>query len=310
MTAVWRSIDSGATWQRVADVPPRDSSGGLAVASNGDRIVVAGRDATGAAVWSSTDGDHWTVVSGTTDLAGPAGGTGMTSVTPWKTGFVAVGVNDDPIHATAAGGVWISSDGESWQHVRAADPVFAGAHILGVTGSSDRLVAVGTTHDETQGAGRAWVSQDGQTWARADIGLENGIPRAVAPTSDGFIAVGLRSDDAGAMVWHSSDGSSWVPVADQAAFHAGTSPVRLMTVVVRPDEIVAAGWRADTAFGEAFVLRSTDGGTTFTADPTDNSFYGAEINGMAVTPSGIAAVGVVGYPDNDQGAAWQERPLP
>jgi hypothetical protein len=305
--AVWRSVDQGATWQRVAGIPLLDSSIGLSIASNDGRVVIVGRSSSGGAAWVTTDGEHWTASSDPA-LEGPAGGTGMNSVVPWQTGFVAVGVNDDPANNTTVGAVWTSNDGLAWQHVAIGDTALAGAHVLGVAAGPSSLVAVGTTDSETRGTGVSWVSRDGRSWTRSTSGLESGIPRAVTPTDDGFIAVGLRSDDAGAMVWRSSDGATWTSVADQPSFHAGTSPARLMTVVTTPSEIVAAGWRADTAFGEAFVLRSADGGDTFVADPTDNSFYGAEINRLAVTPDGIAAVGVVGYPDNDQGEAWNQVP--
>ena len=294
------------TWQRIADVPEPPSSIGLSVASNATRAVIVGRSASGAEAWTSTDGSHWAASTDLAGLAGPAGGTGMTAVVAWADGFVAGGSADDPLHGKTASAVWTSADGLDWQRVEAVDGTFDDGHILGLAAGNGALVAVGTSDEETRGSGRAWISRDGTTWTRSDAGLATGIPRAVTVMGPEFTAVGLRSDDVGAMVWRTSDLATWFSVPDQPAFHAGTLPARLMSVIGTPDGIIAGGWRSDVAYGEAFVLRSTDG-QAFVADPVQDSFYGAEVNGLAGGPVGSVAVGVDGYPDNDQGHIWVEN---
>ncbi|HEX5467406.1 MAG TPA: anti-sigma factor [Candidatus Limnocylindrales bacterium] len=156
--AVWRSAD-GLTWTQ-APWP----SGGVgarmnSVARRGHAYVAVGQDAAGAAIWWSSDGQHFDRLP----LAG-ADGTRLVDVTAGGPGFVAVGWTVDASQQQHAA-VWTSADGLVWNVVDdAVDD--QGVQLSGITVGMGRLTAVG----RSPSGAVAYVSLDGRSWQALPAG--------------------------------------------------------------------------------------------------------------------------------------------
>jgi hypothetical protein len=132
---------------------------------------------------------------------------------------------------------------------------------------------------------------------------------SVTTTPDGgFIAVGKNSEDLGAAVWTSTDGSTWQAVPDQPAFHYFLQPLRMQSIVSTPDGYFVGGWRSDVAKGSAVLWRSSDG-QTWGEHEWQTTFSGGESTGVAVTDDRAIVVGRTGYPDWNRATIWT-RPWP
>jgi hypothetical protein len=260
--AVWTSVD-GITWSRV----PHDDAvfggevgpifGGAqmhSVTVGGPGLVAVGSDGSpdgggDAAVWTSVDGMTWSRVPH--DEAVFGGETdddyySMSSVTAGGPGLVAVG--SDPLGAA----VWTSPDGLNWVRVPHIDEVFSGGdhpEMRSVTVGGPGLVAVGSEWERAV----VWTSVDGITWSRvaSDEAIFGGgsdsfhgdmAMSAVAVVGPGLVAVGW--DPAGAVVWTSIDGITWIRTThDEAVF--GGQPERpdleMRGVTVGGPGLVAVG---------------------------------------------------------------------
>ena len=296
-----RSSD-GLRWEPDAAWAPAEGTAAIGAASDGARTVVVGSGQGAAAAWVGEDGT-WTAAD-PAGLAGSPGATAMTGVVAHHGGFVGVGYRDDPANAAASAAVWRSTDGLTWR-ADAASSAFAGGRMWGVAARGDTLVAVGTDGDPTYGPAAAWVSTDG-TWRRAQVTGADGVMRAVTSTADGFVAVGYVTNDDGARVWRSTDGTAWSPVDDQASLDNHSSPIRMLSVAADERGLVAGGWRADAANGSSAAWTSPDG-LHWTAAPWVPDFSGGQIPGVALDGDVALGVGRSGYPDNNQAAAWVSR---
>jgi hypothetical protein len=140
--AVWLSTDNATTWTAVPPDPTFSGSLMSAVVAGGPGFVAVGRDGSGAAAWTSTDGSAWKQ-----DASGPGfAGAQMTSVATRGGRFVAVGYDGN----TAL--VWTSADGLTW--VQAPGTDMAGAQAVGVTMTASIDVAVGSASH----AARIWTA--------------------------------------------------------------------------------------------------------------------------------------------------------
>ncbi|GGO27814.1 hypothetical protein GCM10010116_55760 [Microbispora rosea subsp. aerata] len=196
----------------------------------------------------------------------------------------------------------VSADGgRHWQTGRVADaPGYESAPgaVGRVAGGDGRWLAVGT--DAPGSAGPAargmWVSYDGRSWTAVDparlatFWSQDKITD-VARTASGFLAVGattLRDGTAGPVAWVSPDGVAWTRVdADQI----GTpDKVRAMrAVAARGDHVVAL---ADAGSGDsvAVVLRSDDGGRTWSRTAAALADVRPEPGALAATRKGFVLV--------------------
>jgi len=175
--AIWTSRD-GRVWSRVPDAPlfhePRFEGDGRANAATGvavqDGIVVvlgqayeqdicpddrATRFCGGARAWWSTDGTTWATAG--MQLARDSQVFGV-AATP--DGFLAVGPSGDP---GCPGGMWSSSDGQSWRCETSDDPSYPKFAPYAAAASDSLEVAVGLTsegvdEDSDEGfPGSIWV---------------------------------------------------------------------------------------------------------------------------------------------------------
>ncbi len=250
--AAWRSTDR-RQWTRAR--LPKAVGAMTAVVAAQSGFVAAGYlgrqfEAQRAAFWTSTDGLGWTLAA-----ADPVGVQGrVTALAHDRRGLVAVGSSDDAQHGPTAS--WTSTDGRFW----ARGPLELPGVMLGVVATSAGYVAVGRTTDGARAA--AWTSTDGIAWRRVEDTpalASNGTyaPHAemddVVSVDGGLVAVGWNSSasNGSAVVWTSSDGTSWQRIADEPGLSGGgmsaVAVANNVAVAVGssgwPDTHAATAWR-------------------------------------------------------------------
>ena len=193
--AVWTSPD-GEVWQRAgADAPDFEHASMWAVSEGGPGYVAVGwrrNPEPDLAVWTSGDGDDWTL---TPELPGAAGFQGR-AIAGIDGELVIVG---DLVGGGEAA-VWRSADGTTWERV--ASDTFAEASMTDTVVSDGGLVAVGSHLDDAA----VWTSADGSSWrlAESEVFADAFLSRAIA-TPDGVLAVGatqsLVPGTDGSYVW-------------------------------------------------------------------------------------------------------------
>jgi hypothetical protein len=172
-----------------------------------------------AAVWTSPDGDSWTVRA----LPGAEPNVRADRIERGPLGYVVTGGQQ----VIGGGGgiatvLWRSSDGRSWELINEQSVEYPGveAPIPELWFASD--VAIGAAGYVLSGTlwsdmgdmeNRLWVSPDGKAWT--EVGpLPGDDPHVsdVAGDENGFIAVGCQTvdDQPVASVWRSADGWSWL----------------------------------------------------------------------------------------------------
>ncbi len=300
--AIAFSSTDGSHWLPLSGFVGAEGTSAIAVASNGATTVIVGLDHSGATAWAST-GTAWRQAPLQDDLRVPYAAGGMTSVTPFETGFVGGGYRDDPLHLTSSAAVWRSGDGLTWHRDDGAR-TFDGGRIWGVAASAGTVVAVGTSGDPNYGPAAFWRWTERKGWQRGRIGPDGtGAARAVAVTPTGFVAVGLNGHDNGARTWTSPDGLTWTAAPDQPGFDYFQLPLRMQSIAVGPKGLVAAGWRSDAGKGSAVTWKSRDG-VTWQGPTWQTSFSGGQMTGLVVSGGAVFAVGRTGYPDWNQATIW------
>jgi hypothetical protein len=145
----------------------------------------------------------------------------MAAATLGGPGIVAVGGSTFSDFASPDAGVWVSTDGTTWERIT-SDTFHGEPNPFGVEGEQymndvvswpGGLVAIGTD-GQLGGEHRAvvWLSPDGRTWSRApeDEVFDGGIMQAVTTGGPGLIAVG--SAGGRSAIWTSADGVTWQQV--------------------------------------------------------------------------------------------------
>ncbi len=298
--ASWRSTD-GASWAFTGGFPTQSLLS--AVAANDHRYVAVGLAGKGSTVWSSTDGSTWAKTDSPAFGAAPLR---ITSVTPWHGGFVAGGYNGTEFFSADAT-AWVSPDGLAWRQATNA-PDLQGARIWGVAANSAGIVAVGQSGPaDALGPAAVWTSPDGLTWSRVADGpvFRNGRMRAIAAVpSIGFVAVGEDLAGDTGIVWLSPDGRTWSRAPADATFGRPGIQLRIYSVTVGPNGVVAAGTLTEgLQYGAAAVWTSHDG-LAWQREPAGTEFLDTEINATTIWHDRIVAVGDRGAPDAYQATAW------
>ena len=199
----------------------------------------------------------------------------------------------------------------AWQ--RAGMPFSpAGVAIWDVIAGGPGFIAVGGGFEEGQTVGTAaiWVSEDGRDWQSVPLLGEagSGIPRSIASTADGFVAVGTGCCPDRAAVWVSTDGISWERLADQPGFEAAA----MLAVTAGSDSLLAVGCSANMECGGGLTWSSLDGRAWST--PIGVDFLPG---GVAATSAGLTALGTSGAYGGDaalalsqDGLAWTPVSIP
>lgn len=192
------------TW--ADDVALPDVGSGLfnGVAAFANRAVAVGRlegETLRALIALSDDGRTWRVTS---DDGPDFSGAEAVDAVAIGDGFVVAGSVSTNDRGGSAGAIWWSQTGERWQRLP-PQPV-AYIHQLGWGPRGFLATASTAGGDPVLGS-----SADGRDW-RWTAWPTTGSPGDVAPTLDGWIAVGwigVGGDDRLPVVWRSTDGTHW-----------------------------------------------------------------------------------------------------
>ena len=207
-----------------------DSTGLLAVGRMPP--AACGGPATVKAMWTSTDGLTWSLVTLPADFASAS----VYTVDGGSAGFIATGILKDG--ATQA--VWLSADGRSWHQGALPKSTFGDVLVQGGTAFGGGFVVSGAVRgDEGCGGYRLltpslWWSTDGKGWTRATL-------TGAAPATDAWMAVTKISDHAlmaiasewnevtqvsSEKVWVTTDGRTWKQIL---------SPSKTLDSTIRTD---------------------------------------------------------------------------
>jgi hypothetical protein len=240
----WVSTD-GTTWQTAGGTPamagPAAATRMASVAwFKGQFVAVGNRDdplngtQTGA-VWTSPDGLAWTREPDDPGFAGVH----ILDVAASESRLVAVGTTDEEARGTAA--AWSTTDGLHWR--RSTSPDLEIGIMRGVAATGSGFVAVGLGTDDAHAT--SWTSPDGLDWtagtgATADTNV--GLPIrmfSVESNAAGITAVGWKSDagNGSAVVWRSTDGSSWQREPFEPYFSGG----EMVDVIAAGPGLIAVG---------------------------------------------------------------------
>lgn len=305
----------GLSWIRVPHDPnvfgEAESQEMRAVAAGGPGFVAVGLDlqVTAAAVWTSENGTDWTWLPHNEDMFGGDGTQWMWDVVPGGPGLVAVGGSSHLTNRSAA--VWTSADGVAWSRVAHSEAVFGGEDhhwMNSVVVGGPGLVAVGGTGFSDRDAA-VWTSADGLTWSRvSDDGGFGGAGmqemHSIAAGGPGLVAVGYESDESGrdrvAVVWTSSDGTTWTRVEDGVP--GSDEEQEMFDVVVGGPGMTAIGRE-----GEAAIWTSVDGITwsrvPYDEDVFDGTLFREPLR-LTVGGPGLVAVGQFAYGNDVAAAVW------
>jgi len=319
--AIWLSRD-GRDWERVDSSalggPGDQRIDGITVAGN--KVIAVGfervGDETDAAVWRSSDGRNWALV--TRGLDEP-GNQFMNRVAGTTVGLIAVGVDNQGNDQDAA--VWVSTDaGASW--ARAPDPTGA----LGGRGNQqasrlaklgDRVLVVGSDSAAGDLDAAVWSTNDATTWRRVESPALSGsgdqLIADVAQFGDGLAAAGSDTSggDADAAVWLTSDGDTWERMADPTAALGGPGD-QLVNRVVAPGSpkkgapvLFLGGVDEDADGQDAAVWTSVDGTTLVRERSTSFGGSGDQLVTSISTTSDLAmVVGVDSRSGTRDAAVW------
>jgi hypothetical protein len=201
----WRPVDATAVFG--------DGLDSARMAGLPDRLVATVRRGSRLHAWVSTDhGLHWTEAP---DQPAFRGGN-IAALERVGGRLLGVGSVDGP-GGTTRPATWVTDDGRTWRRSILADHQGA---VTAVAAADGVVVAVGAVGRDAEASGMpvSWTSRDGVLWTRGDpiAAPEGSTLSAVVAGGPGWIAGG--ADNQTAMIWTSSDGATWTPVADRSAF--------------------------------------------------------------------------------------------
>jgi hypothetical protein len=334
----WYSADS-RHWQVLSDAGSdvNQSPGAVVneILSTPAGVVAAGSYATGTgfspALWSSSDGIHWTTerdsvtspfglgdevitslvgidvagISGTPSTGGTSGTGGTGPTNPVQGGLLAVGgVRSGPTWQPAS---WISPNGSSWSQTSESFPLDAeppdspGALAYAAAGNGQHMFAVGGS----PGHQRLWQSTGGLAWSA--------IPLPPAAAGDPDWHAGLVAADQDTTVLADNipgqpyvlvlrDGTWYQPSADGTFGRALSTAVPTSLVedngtLVMSVQVSSPGQALGQETTSVAVLTS-NGGRSWRA-VNDGAFPGATVNQLLAVPGGLMAVGAAPLPASE-----------
>lgn len=255
----------------------------------------------GAQLWRTADGTTWSrVVS--QDFSG--GGNGVLFDMIVFDGRLYAGFGAWPVHG-AAGEIWRTADGDTWEKVRGAwDTNANNAGVNNFAFFAGMLYA--TTYNPVEGI-QIYRSSTGKSteWTQVASGSfghnssYGNAPGLAAFNNALYVALEGQPGSAGTRIYRSSDGTTWAPVnapgfGDMANYGAGGFGIH--------NGFLYLGTRNDSTGGQ--IWRSQDG-TSWAQVAT--SGFGLRANYKI--EGFVSALGTLfAFADNDSGAqVWQSR---
>jgi hypothetical protein len=252
-----------------------------------------------AAIWHSTDGRTWTLVTGQSELGGE-GDQQINGISPLKSaGFIVVGSDTSSGSQDAA--VWLSPDGNTWTKVSSDALGGPGRQSMNRVSGTDTgvgLLAVGSTTNSSDGTqdGAIWNSTDGgHSWTLEPVGDLGGpgdqdIKRVTVLKSGittGFVAVGTSTlnGDSDAAAWTSTDGHTWTRVPDPNNVLGGPGNQGMTDVQTFGTTLIAGGFVSGKDGTEDAAIWTSTNGTDWTLvqSPSLGGAGDQEINRVLTT---------------------------
>jgi hypothetical protein len=323
--AMWYSTN-GARWTRLADAEKvvdaadQPEVNALVVAPNGvwaAGSVVDGTDHDGA-VWTSTDGIHWSKVDSAKRAFTGDGDHVIEDLASVGTGFVAVGaVRTGPEWMPAS---WISPDGLSWSEASESFPMTpvpatddVGTTVSAVTDVvGGGLVAVGGSPS----AQRVWTSSDGLSWTEIalpagpataggwHLGLVAGAGTTTVVADDVVGEPHLLVDSAGAWKEVTGTANPFGPAGVEAMPTSLVSDDGRLYLAV---DVLSHGAALGHDSWSAMVLSSADG-SSWTLEASGGPFAGHRLHALLPVTGGLAAAGGQAGPSGRTGPPNQTGP--
>lgn len=266
-------------------------AGHLAVGSTGDL------GASDALILTSSTGTDASASWSAVQLEGAAREGDVLALTAFPGGIAAVGTTGDG----TTGKVWLSPDGTTWEAIMSR--AFASARPVAIVEHGGGLFAAGCVTRPSGDCIRpaTWTSPDGRSWERTLPDLDPSWQLRDATSVDGrLVLVGGTAVDEStiAVVATSDDAITWnaQELLDGAL---------LDDVAAAPDgAMLAAGWRFGPSGAAGLLLRSDDGGATWT-DTGLTAPAGSLFTAAAQQPDETLVLGGSGPPFSEtEPAAW------
>ena len=304
--AVWISPTPGAPFAQASGAALLIPNSAMTAVTSGTLGLFAAGTAGGrVAMWYSSDGHHWTSLTGADRVIGAAEDPHVdTLLATANEGVYAAGWVRNGSSTAAA--VWSSGDGINWHAVLSAPAAFSGPgdHLItamaalrnGPSPVDIGLVAVGGTWTGSHWVPASWISPNGASWsppstafslgARPQPGATDAIVRGLAavpspPLSTRLVAVG--GGPTAQRLWESTDGLHWTELPLPPAGAVSDQWRASLVAVAGPTSVVADG---DPGQPRLLVDR---GKTGWQQPSADASVFGpvqtiATPAGLAVTP--------------------------
>jgi hypothetical protein len=219
--------------------------------------------------WLSKDGLTWNRASGLPELSSVVsiGGKLLADIPP-----------------AGGGGVWLSSDGQTWTPISVPFDVKYLASQASAAGGVAVVVGAPDTNNPPPQISAIYFTSDAATWTPATLPADLGAARSVSlrPLLGGFLAIGLVSDPNGS-VGYSSNGGPEV----HYSYSAWTSHDGL-TWSADPGALSLRGTQQGRLGASNGSIHSKDGGATWQPDeglPTGQDVVGLASNGSQIVTS-------------------------
>ncbi len=231
-----------------------------------------------AAIWHTTDGRTWTLVTGQSELGGE-GDQQINGISPLPGGgFIVVGSDTSSGSQDAA--VWLSPDGNTWSKVSSSalgGPGRQSMNRVSGTGTGVGILAVGSTTNSSDGTqdGAIWTSDNGgHDWTLLPVSDLGGpgdqvVKRVTVLKSGittGFVAVGTSTlnGDSDAAAWTSTDGKTWTRVPDPNSVLGGPGNQGMTDVQTFGTTLIGAGFAASSKGDLDGAIWTSTNGTDWT----------------------------------------------
>jgi hypothetical protein len=238
--AIWDSDNGGTAWTRLgtdATTFADSQISGLETTPSGlvawgwvGQPVCAGQGEgmicgpTPVMLWTSPDGVSWKRIADVSMFKGATIG----GVTLGAQGLIAVG--DTGWKEPA---IWVSATGAAWQRLTLPAGTFKDANFSDVRATSSGCVLAGGIGNSAPtsggvsgadtGTAAVWWSPDGRTWSAGTVTRAEGVGTSLGRIflgAGGMVGVGSASGGKSATAWTSTEGRTWLPIAN-AELYAG-----------------------------------------------------------------------------------------